>query len=228
MNLLNFSPFRRDVLKVIAFVAMFTDHFNFSAGINSPWLYLAGRLAFPLFVLVWAQNISARPFNQASASRLWLWAVLSWFPYWLAGFPWYEGNILFLFAVIYQAFVFTSYPSVFPRVSGILFVAAWLPFSGSSYGICGVLFVCCTVFFYTRKESVLRAECLTASVVFLFLANIEAGVVVSLTGVVLTVAVVMLVACVPLRGDRFIPRNFLLRAYPLHLLLLGVMRLAMK
>ncbi|MED8995655.1 type-F conjugative transfer system pilin acetylase TraX [Escherichia coli] len=224
MNLLNFSPFRRDVLKVIAFLAMFIDHLNFSAGFNSPWLYLAGRVAFPLFVLVWAQNISGRPFNQAAANRLWLWAFLSWFPYWLAGFPWYEGNILFLFAVVYQAFVLTSYPSVFHRVSGVLPVAAWLPFSGSSYGICGVFFVCYTVFFYTRKESVLRVVCLIASVVFLFLANIGAGVAVSLTGVVLTVAVVLLVACVPLCGGRFIPRNFLLRAYPLHLLLLGVVR----
>ncbi|HBC1013349.1 TPA: hypothetical protein IGZ65_005114 [Escherichia coli] len=39
-----------------------------------------------------------------------------------------------------------------------------------------------------------------------------------------TVAAVLLVACVPSCGGRFIPRNFLLRAYPLHLLLLGVVR----
>ncbi|WP_349496976.1 TraX family protein [Escherichia coli] len=32
-------------------------------------------------------------------NRLWGWAVIAQFSYYLAGFPWYEGNILFAFAV---------------------------------------------------------------------------------------------------------------------------------
>ncbi|WP_247185392.1 TraX family protein, partial [Escherichia coli] len=62
--------------------------------LKQEWMFLAGRGAFPLFALVWGLNLSRHAhIRQPAINRLWGWGIIAQFAYYLAGFPWYEGNI---------------------------------------------------------------------------------------------------------------------------------------
>lgn len=93
-----------DVLKLIAFAVMVLDHLNTASGLNDTLLQAVGRLAFPLFALVWGCNVVRRPVTQVSLNRLWLMALLTQPGFWLAfrdtGVQWWQVNILFTFAVM--------------------------------------------------------------------------------------------------------------------------------
>ncbi|EJI7102519.1 type-F conjugative transfer system pilin acetylase TraX [Salmonella enterica] len=98
------SPGQRDVIKTVALLLMVADHVNRILHLDQTWLFLAGRGAFPLFALVWGLNLSRHTYiRQSAINRLWGWAVIAQSGYFLAGFPWYEGNILFAFAVAVPA-----------------------------------------------------------------------------------------------------------------------------
>ncbi|EDT7403095.1 type-F conjugative transfer system pilin acetylase TraX [Salmonella enterica subsp. enterica] len=98
------SPGQRDVIKTVALLLMVADHVNRILHLDQTWLFLAGRGAFPLFAMVWGLNLSRHTYiRQSAINRLWGWAVIAQSGYFLAGFPWYEGNILFAFAVAVSA-----------------------------------------------------------------------------------------------------------------------------
>lgn len=94
------------MLKLIALMAMCLDHLNTVLGWRSVELWMIGRMAFPLFALVWGYNLARRPVSQASLNRLWLWAILAQPAYWWAlkgqGGTFFDLNILFAFAVAGQ------------------------------------------------------------------------------------------------------------------------------
>ncbi|WP_325938995.1 TraX family protein [Kluyvera cryocrescens] len=61
LNILQLSPRSLDTIKLVAFLAMLLDHFNtLFLSPARPEMYAIGRMAFPLFCLVWAINIGAR------------------------------------------------------------------------------------------------------------------------------------------------------------------------
>ncbi len=136
----DFTSGQRDCIKLMALSLMFVDHFN-TLYLGNIYFYLAGRGAFPLFAFAWGLNLSGRETLSLSyVMRFWVIALISQ-PLWvLAGFPWYQGNIFFVFAVVTQLlYFFQRYgDSPFCFLSLIL-LAVWLPFSSSSYGISGVL-----------------------------------------------------------------------------------------
>lgn len=95
-----------DVIKTVAMLLMVIDHANSILGLEHPWMMWLGRGAFPLFGLVWAYNLMRHPaLRQDSLNHLWVWALFAQLGYALAGFPWWQGNILFAFAVAGQAIV---------------------------------------------------------------------------------------------------------------------------
>ncbi|EMB1663090.1 type-F conjugative transfer system pilin acetylase TraX, partial [Escherichia coli] len=49
---LNFSALQRDVIRMVAFVAMVGDHIATAFQLDMPLLNMVGRSAFPLFALV--------------------------------------------------------------------------------------------------------------------------------------------------------------------------------
>ena len=139
-SLLVWSPGQRDIIKTVALVLMVLDHANRILHLDQTWMFLAGRGAFPLFALVWGLNLSRHAhIRQPAINRLWGWAVIAQFAYYLAGFPWYEGNILFAFAVAAQVLTWCETRSLWRSVGAMLLLAVWLPLSGTSYSIAGLL-----------------------------------------------------------------------------------------
>ncbi|PLS99280.1 type-F conjugative transfer system pilin acetylase TraX, partial [Klebsiella pneumoniae] len=105
----------------VALVLMVLDHANRILHLDQTWMFLAGRGAFPLFALVWGLNLSRHAhIQQVAINRLWGWAVIAQFAYYLADFPWYEGNILFAFAVAAQVLTWCETRSGWRTAAAIL------------------------------------------------------------------------------------------------------------
>ncbi|MFP1527114.1 type-F conjugative transfer system pilin acetylase TraX [Escherichia coli] len=102
-------------------------------------MFLAGRGAFPLFALVWGLNLSRHAhIRQSAINRLWGWAVIAQFAYYVAGFPWYEGNILFAFAVAAQMLTWCETRSWWRLVVRDIAAGSVAAFvRNASYGIAG-------------------------------------------------------------------------------------------
>lgn len=81
---LNLSCLQRDVIRIIAFIAMVGDHLATAIKLDVPWPYMVGRCAFPLFALVSGCNLAGKSVRQQSLNRLWLMAFLAQPGYWLA------------------------------------------------------------------------------------------------------------------------------------------------
>ncbi|EKN3420977.1 conjugal transfer protein TraX [Yersinia enterocolitica] len=75
--LLNLSPLQRDVIRMVAFMAMVGDHIATAFQLDMPLLNLLGRCAFPLFALVSGCNLAGHCLRQSSLNRLWLMALLA-------------------------------------------------------------------------------------------------------------------------------------------------------
>ena len=101
-SLLVWSPGQRDIIKTVALVLMVLDHANRILHLDQSWMFLVGRGAFPLLPWCGAESVPSYAYPAGAINRLWGWAVIAQFAYYLAGFPWYEGNILFAFAVAAQ------------------------------------------------------------------------------------------------------------------------------
>ncbi|EPM2241485.1 type-F conjugative transfer system pilin acetylase TraX [Escherichia coli] len=199
-SFLVWSPGQRDIIKTVALVLMVLDHINLIFQLKQEWMFLAGRGAFPLFALVWGLNLSRHAhIRQPAINRLWGWGIIAQFAYYLAGFPWYEGNILLM--------------------------ALWGPLSGTSYGIAGLLMLAVSHRLYRaedRAERLALVACLLAVIPALNLATSDAA---AVAGLVMTVLTVGLVSCAGKSLPRFWPGDFFPVFYACHLAVLGVLAL---
>ncbi|HAJ4919045.1 TPA: type-F conjugative transfer system pilin acetylase TraX [Escherichia coli] len=202
------------------------DHANRILHLDQTWMFLAGRGAFPLFALVWGLNLSRHAhIRQSAINRLWGWAVFSQFWYYFAGFPWYEGNILFAFAVAAQVLTWCETRSLWRTAAAILMMALWGPLSGTSYGITGLLMLAVSHRLYRaedRTERLALVACLLAVIPALNLATSDAA---AVAGLVMTVLTVGLVSCAGKSLPRFWPGDFFPTFYASHLAVLGVLAL---
>ncbi|EFD1589062.1 type-F conjugative transfer system pilin acetylase TraX, partial [Escherichia coli] len=140
---LNFSALQRDVIRMVAFVAMVGDHIATAFQLDMPLLNMLGRCAFPLFALVSGCNLAGKTLRQHSLNRLWLIALLAQPGYWLAfrdaGLMWWQLNILFTFAVVMQVALFLQSATARNGVAAFTALMGYIPFSSASYGIPGLL-----------------------------------------------------------------------------------------
>lgn len=104
----------------------------------------------------------------------------------------------------------------------MLLLAMWLPFSGTSYGIAGLLMLAVSHRLYRaedRMERLALVACLLAVIPALNLATSDAA---AVAGLVMTVLTVGLVSCTgnhyPVSGTGFFPTF-----YACHLTVLGVL-----
>ncbi len=225
-SLLVWSPGQRDIIKTVALVLMVLDHISLIFQLKQDWFFLAGRGAFPLFALVWGLNLSRHAhIRQPAINRLWGWAVIAQFAYYLAGFPWYEGNILFAFAVAAQVLTWCETLSCRCSAGTMLLLAVWLPLSGTSYGIAGLLMLAVSYRLYRaeyRTERLALVACLLAVIPALNLATSDVA---AVAGLVMTVLTVCLVSCTGKSLPRFWPGDFFPTFYACHLAVLGVLAL---
>ncbi len=223
-SFLVWSPGQRDIIKTVALVLMVLDHINLIFQLKQEWMFLAGRGAFPLFALVWGLNLSRHAhIRQPAINRLWGWGIIAQFAYYLAGFPWYEGNILFAFAVAAQVLTWCETRSGWRIAAAILLMALWGPLSGSSYGIAGLLMLAVSHRLYRaedRAERLALVACLLAVIPALNLATSDAA---AVAGLVMTVLTVGLVSCAGKSLPRFWPGDFFPVFYACHLAVLGVL-----
>ncbi|MBV0810673.1 conjugal transfer pilus acetylase TraX [Escherichia coli] len=225
-SLLVWSPGQRDIIKTVALVLMVLDHINLIFQLKQEWMFLVGRGAFPLFALVWGLNLSRHAhIRQPAINRLWGWGIIAQFAYYLAGFPWYEGHILFAFAVVAQVLTWCETRSGWRTAAAILLMAQWGPLSGTSYGIAGLLMLAVSHRLYRaedRAERLALVACLLAVIPALNLATSDAA---AVAGLVMTVLTVGLVSCAGKSLPRFWPGDFFPTFYACHLAVLGVLAL---
>lgn len=226
LRLLAWSPGQRDIIKTVAMLLMVLDHVNRILHLNQEWLFLAGRGAFPLFALVWGLNLSRHThIRQSAINRLWGWAVIAQSGYFLAGFPWYEGNILFAFAVAAQALKWCEQRSLFLSAAALLLLTVWIPLSGTSYGIAGVLMLVICYRLYRAGDAEERLSLAACLVVAIPALNLDTSDVAAVAGLLVTGVAVCLVSLTGKSLPRFWPADFFPVFYTCHLAVLGILAL---
>lgn len=213
-----------DVIKTVAMLLMVIDHANSILGLHQPWMMWLGRGVFPLFGVVWAYNLMRYPaLRQDSLKHLWVWALIAQLGYTLAGFPWWQGNILFAFAVAGQAIRWCEMKSCLSVSLGLLLVALWLPFAQTSYGLAGILMLASARYLFAATSSAERAACFLLWCSMVLMLNIEVSPIVAIAGLILTGMALVWVRAFSAGVQRFWPRDFFVLFYVGHLVLLGVL-----
>ncbi len=225
-SLLVWSPGQRDIIKTVALVLMVLDHANRILHLDQTWMFLAGRGAFPLFALVWGLNLSCHAhIRQSAINRLWGWGIIAQFAYYLTGFPWYEGNILFAFAVAAQMLMWCEKNSLWCSAAALLLLILWLPLSGTSYGVVGVLMLAVSHRLYQAEDRAERLALGACLLVVIPALNLPTSDTAAVAGLVMTVLTVGLVSCAGKSLPRFWPGDFFPIFYTCHLAVLGVLAL---
>lgn len=231
------SPGALDMLKLLALAAMLVDHVNtLFLHPPAPELYALGRMAFPLFVLVWAINAGQRPERlQHRANRLWGWALLTQ-PIFVFAFreqqPWYALNILFVFAATTQLLALRHRHGLAGIIAGTgLLALLVLPLTPASYGIQGIVLCLSLATFFAAHTGRIQALSAAAAVISLITLNgsahllsrpLDTLVVAVLPTLLLPVFAVLTAGSLqPAGSTRFLPGRFFYVMYGLHLLVLG-------
>jgi type-F conjugative transfer system pilin acetylase TraX len=230
-----------DVLKCVALIAMLIDHMNdILLSPSSLLLYAVGRMAMPLFALVFAFNMAKQPGRSRElAKRQWKWAIITQPVFAFAFYghqPWYALNILFVFAVCSQIVAWVYSRTKYCRTKSILLIAIFVwPLSLASYGLAGIAFVLISVLVLASVTP--RTEVLLLWVISLICLNAASLSVASLQTVVVFAIIPTL--CLPLfvmtltdsikaKGKRFLPRQSFYWLYSGHLLILGIGSLLLR
>lgn len=225
---MSFKPtdYQLDVLKGIALVVMCLDHLNTALDWQSVELWMIGRMAFPLFALVWGYNLARRPISQASLNRLWLWAIVAQPAYWLAlkgtGVTFFDLNILFAFAVAGQWVYGVQSRFICPSILAVVLFIGYLPLSSMSYGVAGIvmLLACVGLFHFKQRER--QWVMWGIWMVSVLALNLSAGLMYALAGLLLSLMVgFAILQTTTVRDERFLPRHFFTLTYVGHLLVIG-------
>ncbi|MBC6504664.1 type-F conjugative transfer system pilin acetylase TraX [Citrobacter freundii] len=224
---LNFSVLQRDVIRMVAFMAMVGDHIATAFQADLPLLNMAGRCAFPLFALVSGGNMAGKTLRQQSLNRLWLMALFAQPGYWVvfrdAGLIWWQLNILFTFAVVMQVARFLQTTTVLSGIAAFAALVGYLPLSSASYGIPGLLMLAGALLVWQVRDT-LRPAVFTIWLPLVALLNARHGDVMMLSGVLLTLAVLFCVhGLIPASGRRLQGGRWFAPGYALHLLLIALM-----
>lgn len=229
------SPFNMDMLKCVALAAMLIDHANdILLSPSSPVLYAIGRMAMPLFALIFAFNLAKQPGRaQELANRQWKWAIITQ-PFFAFAFyghqPWYALNILFVFAACSQLVAWVYLRTKYCWMKSILLIAilAW-PLSLASYGVAGIVFVIISVLMFasvTSKRGLMSLwliSLLSLNAASLMMATIFEVVVFALIPTFcLPIFILALTDSAKQTGKRFLPQQAFYWLYCGHLLIFGM------
>ncbi|WP_270655252.1 TraX family protein [Enterobacter bugandensis] len=234
------SPAALDMVKLIALLAMIIDHTNTVFLTPAlPVMYALGRMAFPLFTLIWAMNVQRTPERlQKRASRLWIWAVITQPVFSLAFWhhqPWWALNILFVFAGITQLLALQCRHGRKGMLAGYLLLALMIwPLHPASYGLAGItLPISMATVSGSETPGVQRLGAITAVLSLICLNGLshlldmpaETLLLATLPTLAFPLAVVSFCRKICPEGrKRFMPRNFFYYAYAGHLGIIGLIQ----
>ncbi len=213
-----------DIIKTVAMLLMVIDHVNRIFALDHLWMMWLGRGAFPLFGVVWAYNLMRQPtLRQATLNHLWVWALFAQLGYALAGFPWWQGNILFAFAVAGQTIRTCEMKSRLSVSLGLLLVILWLPFAKTSYGLAGIMMLVSARYLFSATSSAEQAPCFILWCSMVLMLNIEVSSIAAIAGLILSGVALVSVCAINAGVQRFWPRDFFVLFYVGHLVLLSVL-----
>lgn len=233
---LTLSPGAVDVLKLIALMAMLVDHVNtVLMPVPRLELYALGRVAFPLFTLVWAMHVTRSPQRlQHRANRLWIWAMMTQ-PVFTLTFqghiPWYSLNILFVFASTTQLLAWHHRAGKRGVIAGVMMMALMAgPLMPASYGIPGLALALSLAIWFSDMPAPGKQNLGFLSLLAMLLLNgashlldntLSALAFAVFPTLLLPMAAIRLATSVcPSDAPRFMPRTFFYLAYVGHLTLL--------
>lgn len=235
---LKLSPGAIDMVKVLALLAMMVDHANtIFLSPSRPELFAFGRMAFPLFALIWALNVNRQPERlQARANRLWIWSFITQPVFWLAFREmhyWYALNILFVFAGGTQLLAWAyRYKEVGVAAGTVLLCLLIWPLNFASYGPQGIVLTLALAVSFSPELKRWHGLSLPAAIVALVMLNgmyrVMAQPLDTLAYYILPtlllpfVGVYLAMRTNPAGASRFMPPQFFYYAYAGHLLLYGI------
>jgi len=234
------SPAALDMIKLAALLAMLIDHINtVFLTPAQPLMYALGRMAFPLFTLIWAMNVQRSPERlQMRANCLWVWAVITQ-PVFSLAFqhhqPWWAMNILFVFAGVTQLLALQHrYGKKGSLAGGLLLALMIFPLQPASYGLAGItLAVSLTIVMGGSTLEMRRTAAFVAVLSLLclngvkYLLSIPAETLLLATLPTLVFPLIAVSLCLDLCPEgrqRFMPRNFFYYAYAGHLGIIGLIQ----
>lgn len=149
-----------DLLKLLAAVLMLGDHVNtIFFGRENIGLYVGGRLAFPLFAIVYAANVrlDAKYLSRA-ATRAFIYALIAQpiylVAFWNSGFaPWYGLNVLFSFAASsFICLLWLSEKTARKIAAALIFLIFGSLLEPGSYGFSGLAMILAGVIAFNSKQ----------------------------------------------------------------------------
>lgn len=206
--------------------SMFVDHFgrHLLGWGQDTWVFALGRIAFPLFAFVLGVNL-AREGDRAGrsarvAARLALWGAIAVFPSVLARGDPHVANVLATLALgAALCWALASDRHMALRIGACLAIA--VASLHVEFGLAGVFLVAAV---YVWRSDTRPGSWLLAAVLLLATAGLNAsfGGMPALLGTLACVPIVWTVRRLPLRVPRLKLAFYLV--YPLHLLLIGVLK----
>ncbi|SMG59901.1 type-F conjugative transfer system pilin acetylase TraX [Cedecea sp. NFIX57] len=226
-RLLTWTDGQTDMMKLLAACLMVVDHANRALHLHATGMMLVGRGAFPLFALAWGRNLARhRDIRQATLNRLWVFACLAQIPYLSLGNAWWQGNILFAFAVAGQGLHLCLLRTGSVGLLALAVVLLWLPFSATSYGLPGVALLMVSCLLYRAENAERQASCFLAWAALVLVMNLDISLTAGITGLLVSIPVVGTVTrgrAIP--AGRFLPRGVFMLFYTGHLAALGLLAL---
>jgi type-F conjugative transfer system pilin acetylase TraX len=220
------TPWAIDTLKLVALVAMLIDHTNTIFSLQRDYLQVIGRVAFPLFALIWAHNwvMNEHKTNrQTSVNRMWVWAIITQPFYYYAhiqnGWTWHDANILFCFATASQTLLWVNSRNALltPLAIVLIFATAYCT-QAREYGVVGMAFLFACFVFYSLRGKVIVLLVHTALLAYGAYFLNSRLVSLAVAGAVLPWMIMAIVLCLPGRGTkRYLPAQTFYYAYAGHL-----------
>lgn len=225
-TLLGFSDGQIEALKWIALASMFLDHFgrHLLGWGQETWVFALGRIAFPLFALVLALNLSREGDRAARAARtarrLALWCAVSVLPsIWARGDPAVVNVLATLGLGAAMCWVIASPAPMVWRLAVCMAVAAasrWVEFGLPGVFLIPAIYLWCT---QRQREAALLALVLFSLTVWL---NASFGGWLGGLGTIAALPIAWSMSRLPVTAPRLQLAFYLV--YPLHLSLIGALK----
>ncbi len=215
------------VLKIIAAVAMLSDHVAYVFLDGNYAIRAFGRLAFPIFAFFIAEGYRYTKDVKRYAIRLFVFALVAQVPYALAfGKPFYEPNVIFtLFLALMAIWAFDKGNEI-AKMSALIAAGVLAELTGSDHGAFGVVMVFLFYIGTDRKKKLISAGVLILLVTAFALIQLKSFNRYALIYLFYLIPLGLLYFYNGKRGPHgFIPRWFFYIFYPLHLLMIALINI---